>query len=663
MDSCLVNVVCSTHAFGETEEQPEWSYGYIDSTDDGRLILVSSKDSRQRIDLVLQSDADNDHLLNLGDLYHIKRYHIIKEDLSYKGDSGDKTDLDCAYMFCDINDLTSILRSRIPAATFYLEESANMHKVSHFLVRSPTFRLDSEKMNAILYILDIQRTTANYNAKGKIYVESHVRAVRYHLGYANRKQRLIRTPAIITLILRSDKKSMNDLPYFRVGQLVALLDADQSQRFETNLTFCKNKSLDMPDVYILEHEKYRLAKVVRQQNDGCIGLEAIEADQNIQALTALPRVFHVSDVIHAKRDAENGCGDISMVYLEGGLYESLLSVKGIVVVKEFRERRDVEGLSTPHAGRLFDNLRIGTGKADRILFVRLRQIDGLDTLDIYIDVTRQYYPLGLVPGFFVTFHHLARRKANNLLGFYCLALKCTTIEVCSTPRTDSISTEQIPSCYLGEILEQEEEANRGLMMKITCEIESILLVSLSWQCLDCGSAVSRNMCLNGCQNARRLFLANAIVVVSDGSSEAHAILDGEELVFKMLLVSTKQIEAIKDVVLESGTISCGYWATANSSPDEEQLDSINGLTLQDMCNRIRRTTTYHIFGRAFPKRKAQPDSEDLLDKLGCKSMDMTFEKETLRTIVPKEELRIKVVSIEYLDPLTAVEEALQSIDD
>ncbi|KAG0169611.1 CST complex subunit ctc1 [Apophysomyces sp. BC1034] len=664
MDPCLVSVIRSAHAFGETEEEPEWSYGYIDSTTDGRLALTSSKDSTQKINLVLQYDEDNDDFVNLGDLYHIKRYHILDEDLSYKEESGDKIILHCTYMFCCVKDLASILPAQLRSPTLYLEELPSMHKVSHFLTQSPNLRLDPDKMNVILYVLDIQHTTANFDAKGKIYFESYVRAIRYHLGYCNKRQRVVPAPETMTFVLSSTKKSLKDLAHLRVGRLVGLVDIDKTQKFVPHSALHNLSSLSLPDVYNLEHGKYKFVKIVSQTSHGCIGLEAVKTEVGSPSpLPPQPRVFQVSEVIHASRDADHGLGDISMVHLEDGLYESLFSVQGVVVIKEFRERRDLEGISSQHARHLFEDFHVGTGRADRTLFIRLRQIDGLDTLDIYFDITRQSYPLGIVPGFLVTFHHLARRKANNILGYYCLGLRCTTVEVCSYLDNEDILTEQIPSRYLGEILEQDGEANRGLMAKMTCEVESVLMMSLRWQCIDCGSVVSRSACLGGCQNARRLFLANAVVVISDGSAEAHAILDEEELVFKLLMVSPKQIDAIKEVVLDSGTIACGYWTAGDDWLTEERPSSINGLTLEEMCNRVRRTVKFRIFGRALTRQKELTDNGDLLQKLGYKILDLTYETETLRTIVPKEPLKIKVSAIEYVDPLTAIQESLHSLEE
>ncbi|KAJ3223793.1 hypothetical protein HK099_000686 [Clydaea vesicula] len=113
--------------------------------------------------------------------------------------------------------------------------------------------------------------------------------------------------------------------------------------------------------------------------------------------------------------------------IDSYLAERLISIEGLVVLKEYR----VNDLSHQQDGtEAFKKFWVGSGKPNTKLILRLKEQGKYDNFwfEIYLDLNYLSFPLGIIPGSFVRFRKLSLKqsKSSSLYGNFNLA---TSVEV------------------------------------------------------------------------------------------------------------------------------------------------------------------------------------------------------------------------------------------
>ncbi|KXS10865.1 hypothetical protein M427DRAFT_73449 [Gonapodya prolifera JEL478] len=305
---------------------------------------------------------------------------------------------------------------------------------------------------------------------------------------------------------------------------------------------------------------------------------------NLQWQSSLSPTFpmlHVTYPSHAAeltsiQDILNSGDANSGKFAPHGYLERLVSFQGVVVAKEFRDGES-SGMSwlsyASHkvrhsAADVFRNYGVGTGKAGRVLYLRIRDLRGLDVLDFYWDIGVTAWPLGLLRGSIVRIWQSARKASKGGRSVYCVSLSCTSVEVCGQSKATSgpLSSwngqlgeipfaylASLPAYYLCELLEVDT-MNLRTYVRIECRIIALAEVSFRFACEVCGMAFRDRRCINSCGSGRGRFTSEARAVVEDGTGEAHVYFEGAKAVFSLLRVTQGLENYFQDISSKNGDL-------------------------------------------------------------------------------------------------------------
>ncbi|TPX68853.1 hypothetical protein SpCBS45565_g02867 [Spizellomyces sp. 'palustris'] len=233
----------------------------------------------------------------------------------------------------------------------------------------------------------------------------------------------------------------------------------------------------------------------------------------------------------------------------GGLCDYLVSMEGIIQLKELREADPDEVINLRLALELFEKHTIGTARHDRILFLRVQDPETFDTIDVYLDLRRQAYPLGLLPGSFVRFRKLAIRLSNNG-SMYGQSIAETSISISMQSKIARVLPESSHpkvlfklSAFWGEVT-----AHRAYM-HVKCTITCILEVSLWYACLLCRSKIVSQSCPNECAQMHHSLHGKARTFVEDGTSEALLLVDDVDTVLALLQAKSGKLRGQLETVI------------------------------------------------------------------------------------------------------------------
>ncbi|KAI8641609.1 CST, telomere maintenance, complex subunit CTC1-domain-containing protein [Parasitella parasitica] len=306
-----------------------------------------------------------------------------------------------------------------------------------------------------------------------------------------------------------------------------------------------------------------------------------------------------------------------------------------------------------------------------------------------MDVQNVHYPLGMVIGARVAFYSLiGKKKASTIEDFYFLADSTTFISVNDTNPSSSIIfmnpalvRTRLISSFLDPVLGRQDQTSKQIF-KLYCYVNSIINLTLKWECKDCGSIVRNNDCYGMCEGASRNFSAQSFVQISDGTANANAAIDGERLVFRLLQLSPNQIDALKKLVLNHGQLSYGGWGVAQVTTmddDEESLkldtekiqrNALYGFTLEDLCNNAKRAGQFFLYAQAEIKqnRKRQRDEEELdttdnlVEMFKLRKFRISDNGSLLKT-AELSKLKVKAVEIVFPDPRLVAYEMLDLLNE
>jgi hypothetical protein len=678
--------------------------GMVDALPDGRLYLM---DGYSRILLVV---ADS-QMMDLGGIYLVRRAQMFAEDLSYIREETQDTaramrqELSSRYIVCqdkDLIPLTMASNKIFQVHTRFLDDQHKELRKYQLSSMENDQVLNQDHQYLAAHVVTVYPTQVCFTAEGKLYLESRVAVQLYNmdgllitLDYQN----FIPTDDLreCILILDSREKSLSWSHLLQVDTrwIIYGLDKQGSKLPEAHrrrLTFLLNT--DKHSIYPLLYK--------HTHNIDAIQLQPVFSSNSTQHTS--PNVHNVSDFSNANNNLPASLSEV----ISNNFFRKLVNVQGVVVTKSFTDGFENVSLVSRRALQLYQDLGISTGKPTRRLFVQLRQPDTLDVLDIFIDLTKVRYPLGLVIGSTVVFRNLIRKlkASSSTREIFCLTEGFTTIQIINTKPSSSVigmlpSTEQVPTRTIssfmdpvngGVVLSSDQESP---MFKLYCSIQSIIALTLKWECRDCGSIVRNNDCYSMCKNASRAFIANAFVQVSDGSGNANASMDGEPLIFKMLQLSSKQMDALKRVVLKYGQITYGGWGINRTSyavddiitdevmreTEQVQRDAMHGYTLEDLCYNAKKAGQFWLYGKIAntsnkAKRKmlhddfendeeeqeVNPVNYDWIQKYGLRKVNISDNGSIFKTL-EMAKLKIKVIEVEFAEARSVAYELLKKLEE
>ncbi|KAG2201505.1 hypothetical protein INT46_007778 [Mucor plumbeus] len=680
------NVLTQKGDYDQTAEY--FILGMLQVAQDGRMYLV---DSETRILFVLAAYSS---LISrrAGEIYLVRRLQMFREDLSFVENEDEdfikRKDLSVSYFACQAKDLMLLDGDYGNNTAFHILGAANIHnrelkKLSLNRMPHEIRNIPKDHQYLAVHVVTRYPVEVCFTPNGSIYLECRV-VVKMHeiegIGSTAASMDYIKTTGSeeYILIFSSLKKTLHLHLNFQVDSYWIIYGLDKPgsmiKSIAENRSFAFSIDNEKHTIYPISFD-YSTSNMVRLQPH--YGETAIMPNP-------LSLIYDVSQLT----DLNNLPPGLSSQITSLNYFEELINVQGVVIIKRFIEGYPTHSTLNKHALKLHNQLGVSTGKTNRKLFVQIRQPDSLDTISIYMDVHKVHYPIGMVIGSTVTFYNLIRKtKLSSNEELFFLANSSTLIHVNNiTPSPDVISMKPAPimtrliSSFLDPVLGVQDQSSKQIF-KLYCYISSIIKLTLKWECRDCGSIVRNNDCYGMCEGASRVFSVHAFVQISDGTASANASIDGERLVFRLLQLSTNQIDALKNLVLVYGQLSYGGWGTAkirtmddgeerlNYDPEKDQRNAMHGYTLEDLCNNAKRAGQLYLYGQVQSKpTKKRPREEEvvdwsdnLIDEFKLRKFKISDNGSLLKT-AELSKLKVKVVEIALPDARNVAYEMLNILN-
>ncbi|KAL1917983.1 uncharacterized protein VTP21DRAFT_3249 [Calcarisporiella thermophila] len=253
--------------------------------------------------------------------------------------------------------------------------------------------------------------------------------------------------------------------------------------------------------------------------------------------------------------------------LATGYLKKLINVQGIVLAKEIREIKSRWWETRTHAAsRAFLQHGAGCGGPGRVLIVKIGDVPGSEGVEVRMDLGRGGYPLGVTPGCLVTFWRIGRRMESARNRIWCSWLACSSIAVESSKLDEEVSGVGSSLCsrrvFLAELLQYNRPPSTPSVSSEIIEahisIIQVLDAIFARVCSSCKSVLLPfGLCRRGCTRPKSHFLARMKAVVTDGTGEGLALVEGEELVSRMLALTTKDVEKVQSEAVAKGRIK--FW--------------------------------------------------------------------------------------------------------
>ncbi|KAI8987045.1 CST, telomere maintenance, complex subunit CTC1-domain-containing protein [Pilobolus umbonatus] len=554
----------------------------------------------------------NESKLIEGDLYRIHLLSLFQENLSYVL-KNEKVKLDSTYVCMKKFDILTSIPSRFSMG---YEESAIIQKANMFSisVRSPL----RDNTYYVIFSITAYPCQLTFDIDGLTYIESRVHARVFPL---HQQSRTVSSSFECVLIVSSKEKNIGYTQYMRPGHWSVV--SESSSVIGNKPAFCFLKQN--------VHKVFPLMKSSTKQSN-----EIIPQAMGTGLSNNINRpVYEIGNFLNSiYTDAFK---------LFNGFYNKTMDITGIVISKRFIEETGRGSIIHDQSRPLYSSFAIGTGQPYRKLYIRLRQKHSLNIMDIYMDVHKIHYPLGLIPGATITLRNLLwKSKRNNENAFYGLSNGETHYEINSFDIVKEVCLDEdqaIPTFSLYSLLCLFQENGKGdQLVKVLCYIQSIVSLVFKWQCYDCASLVDKGVCMNGCKDASYMFVTSAFVRISDGTATMFANIEGERLVYRLLRLPSNQQDEVKKRVLHDGPLSYSDW---KSSKEEEDV------LLDDICSHTKGSGQVWMYST-----QCIPDenSDDWLSSLFLSKTTITDHGNTINT-VESTKPKLRVIELEYVDPV------------
>lgn len=613
-------------------------FGLVLTAEDGKVFF---SDGRTRLSLLITGSFKTPVC---DGLYLLKKARWIKEDLSYTATQQERTLLFCEYLSCTVDDLVLIRGPDRPMLNFFCRPVLANCSVSHFKVSKEHQSVLQDDIYHVMQVVSISPSKKLSSGQPSSCLTSIVKVDLYEIG--DRKD----TKRIVILELNSTKGSLkykNMLKRMQWYIIQGSIDMG-TQVFDTS-----------------QHVIYPICTQRESWSDISNMIELDYLQMNTGVYYALKKTLSISELISGSDDCRDFDGERGRTSLEK------LDVAGIIVSKNFVQEKDQRN-KNGRALTDFKNLGIGTGNDERKLFVRLRQPNTLETIDVYFDIKTIEYPIGLILGASVIFRYLLRPPNSSAFGKpYLIGDDWTTVEIQSIDSLREISvtspystTKKITQLY--DEMSRDPQAN---IFRITCNIKSFQSLSMETLCISCKLLAKGGVCAQSCLDSRKMIIASAIIEVCDGTGVAQAFVDGERLLFSLLQLNSIQKEKLRSITLQQGKIVYSERELTRSTAKEEDwemaeegsfdVDSLDGepgdakyyQLLKDMCYQAKKSEI-HLYSSLLKARAPKNlDNGNTASRLNIFTLNVSDGGYTLSTLIRKKPT-LRTVEIENVDAAT-----------
>ncbi|GAA5803902.1 hypothetical protein HPULCUR_009387 [Helicostylum pulchrum] len=627
--------------------------GLVEMADDGRIMFV---DNSSRILLNAQD-------VKLGAIYICARARLFCEDLSIVDmATGKAVQPDCTYLSFDVSDL--YVAYRPPQRSFQIQQDISSVPVDYFVCDQLVE--NAEQRLSVVHVITTFPIEVTH--QGEKVMESRMVAVMYGLLGPRGNPIGINPGKRIVLVTNNRNQSLKFNRQLQPDRWCVILGLIRPGSNANKTTFFLSEEL---------HEICPIIMNTTTQTANAIQLRAIipNPPQSSASLTnIIEPTYNVSQFL-----TEALCPDQKYLHKEKYFYVKPVNITGIIVSKHFSKGFAENVVSSEEAEEDYCAFGVGTSKPNRNIQVQLRQLDGLESVVIYIDSPTQHYPLGLVEGAHVTFRNLLRKHGrHSAYRFHCITNSVSTFEVETTlaPETDVINKEDTPVMGLSQLHKEVVDGTEreDTILKVCCYIRSFISLRLKWYCITCESNIRNGNCYYFCESREQVFLASAYIEVSDSKASGNANVDGEKLVFQLLNLNKRQRETLKQAVYKYGEIFYEGWRAPEQTKrsnneveyyepyEEEQEDQEMskeekeerkedeklfqskqkiGYQVRDICNKAKARGNIWIYAkRQFEKKP------ELLQRL--RKVRMSDKNGTVTTW-EFEKIKLKVIEIEETD--------------
>lgn len=615
----------------------------------------------------------------MGDYYILKRFRLIQEDLSYIGEQGRKVPLESTYIACDLEDMEHVaaVGSRRQRSIQLLPPFPPRDQIGYFTIDN-MINIDIDKLH-LFSVIEVQPVRVHVKGRSEFSLQSMIRAIAYPI--VNSHDSSQNKPFETTIILKSHW--LRYTPYLQAGGWFALLgDLDMYTMNRSNMSaFLPRKrqsKLCFPPTIIPNDNNELLFVSTTTKNKVILSLKAHQcATALTTALTESERpIYNIRDLQSA--DMERGP---SLTEVHDRYMEECVHITGMVTIKTFRDTARPTGPIFKHAVELYDRWQLGTGQSGRTTMFRIRQTDGLDTLDVYMDMSTRPYFQGIIPGSHVIFYNVMRRRRADG-SYYAQSLSSTRIELVKMhfdqATYQQFASQMIPNRTLLEAMminrshfssvkiTPSTASKLHSVFRFKCTLEAIHHLDIKWVCNGCGTFVSHDSCYGVCKDAHRTLYVDAQVQVSDGIASARVFCEGEKQVLeKLLRLPSDTVGLLKEMAIQQGSLSYQGWLDDEQVPDNEEDDD-NGVLLQqvptkqhhvslaELCQRCM-NDPYTFYGRILTDKQTRLRiKKETLNSVKLREHGLVPQRVNMETghpfptVIPPK-LRIIAIEIEPLD--------------
>lgn len=631
-DNPLTNITIQayTYSLSHTKPFPCILLGYIAGGVDGRLYFA---DAASRIPIVLTNKEPHHLIPNC--LYIITHCTIVEEDLGYMDPNGDPVDCSSRYMLAKWKDVIP-LQSKTRTITFCTSIPNNMSQNRLFACDAiPGLSTILQNDCHVIRIEHVQSPYLTFDDYGKLYLACYVDVTMFDLVSSTEAstQRLQESPMSCKISLSSTSKTLALLPYMQVGCWYVLQNGSQATALAPNVIELVPSASIYP--ILPSRGQVKLEQYV-SHNHFISSKGSTRVDET--------NILSVKDILNINFAVESEPD--SPAILSNGFYKKLVSFEGYVVIKEFTESRIKTSGLDRYTQRIYQHLGVGTGKPNRWLYMRIRCVDSPDTVDIYYDVSKTLYPHGLIPGYKVQVCKVSLKVSDRTKSVYGVVVPRTCVQVVET---------EVDTKLKGAANIEQEVENRPLIAflrttdtkiyKTVCTVRSIQQVNISWICLECGQRIIKDMCFGTCSKEKRLFLADAVFTVTDGTADITVSAHGEDMVMTLLRLSPSEVTKLKEAAWMQGELSYSNWFTKADISHQATVSPVR--TLQSICTSTKIFESLCLYVKRIIRQKNTSGTTDsLLGKLNVLPIKLNSDgvQSLTFTRVRLEALKLEVIS-------------------
>ena len=153
------------------------------------------------------------------------------------------------------------------------------------------------------------------------------------------------------------------------------------------------------------------------------------------------------------------------------------------------------------------------------LIIRVKDSQTSDVIPVYIDSNKLPYLKGLLPGAFVGFHRVYRRRSRSG-NIYCSVIPDVSfVTVVYLNRSRSFNgndsedgtmvaheSASVPRRNLDDFAQDIVQRKSSVSVwRIRCRVSAVQFAILEWKCSECGSKVNLGKCTTGCKGKWKFF--------------------------------------------------------------------------------------------------------------------------------------------------------------